>query len=92
MTEGGEVDFRFAATGDYSPRPPVRLSVTGGLISGDRYAGFLYPVADGAGECVGNLVAGRELGIGEVVEAAEVPPRDPPVTFNGHPYHFMEQR
>jgi hypothetical protein len=92
MTEASVDVFRFAATGDYSPSPPVRLTITDGLIVGDRYAGFLYPVVDGAGEPVGNLVACRKLAIGEVVEAAEVPPRDPPVTFNGHPYRYMEQR
>lgn len=84
-------DLRFAATADYRPSPPVRLTVTGGLLAGSRDAG-LYPVADSAGSPVGNLVAGRELAAGAVVEAAEVPPRDPPVTFNGHRYHYMEQR
>lgn len=45
MTEGSTTDFRFASTGDYSPRPPVALTITSRYIAGDRYAGFLYPVS-----------------------------------------------
>jgi hypothetical protein len=84
-------DFTFAATGDYSPTPSVRLTVIGACITGSRHAGFLYPVADGAGRPLGNCVADRELPAGTVVEAAEVPPRNPPVTFNGVRYHYMQQ-
>lgn len=87
-------EVRFPKTGDFSPSPSIRLTVTGGRIAGDRDAG-LYPVADACGAAVGNLVSDRKLVVGEVVEAAEVPPRpdprDPPVAFNGHPYHYMRQ-
>lgn len=69
----------------------MALTIIGRYIAGDRYAGFLYPVADGAGAPQGCLVAVRELSVGQVVQAAQVPPRDPPVMFNGHPYHFIEQ-
>lgn len=83
--------LRFSATGDYSPSPSVKLTVPGALIAGSRDAG-LYPVAYGDGSFVGNLVSDRELAVVSVVEAAEVPPCDPPVTFNGYPYRYMEQR
>lgn len=91
MTDGRTGDLRFPATGDYSPSPSVKLTVVGGLIAGSRDPG-LYPVAQGGGSFAGKLVSNRELAVGSVVEAAEVPPRDPPVTFNGHPYSYMEQR
>lgn len=84
-------DLTFAATGDYSPTPTARLTVTGACITGSRHAGYLYPVADSAGQPVGNCVASKELAAGTVIDAAEVPPRDPPVTFNGVCYHYMQQ-
>jgi hypothetical protein len=41
-------EFRLPQTGDFSPSPSIRLTVTGGRIAGDRDAG-LYPGADAGG-------------------------------------------
>lgn len=68
----------------------MTLTVVGDRISGDRNAG-LYPVANQNGMPLGNLLTDRVLRLGAAVEAAEVPPRNPPVTFNGHNYHYMQQ-
>lgn len=70
-------------------KPTITLTVAGTPIAGSPLSAYLYPMADQNGEPAGNLVTSQELRIGATVLTCEVPDRNPPVTFNGHPYHYM---